>query len=305
MTHQRPPSAGGQPPRPAAPKPKPAGEAALPRAERSILTVLAQYGTRTVTQVAVITGYSANGGGFRNALGALRSKGLIEGRDPLTITEGGHVAIAGDWQPLPAGRDLLEYWVGRLPKAEGLVLRYLYDVAPRGRTPEQVAEATAYVATGASGGASLGPLTTHAALTVAHGATGAVVGTTNTQTLSGKTLTAPTIADLSNAQHTHENGAGGGASLGPLTTHAALTAAHGATGAVVGTTNTQTISGKTLTFPTITSPTIQDAFMAAINAEDHHAHEPLPGAVQSPPADENAPRDVIDASSHRREQGRR
>jgi hypothetical protein len=36
-------------------------------------------------------------------------------------------------------------------------------------------------------------LNTHEALTETHGATGAVVGTTNTQTLTNKTLTAPTI----------------------------------------------------------------------------------------------------------------
>ena len=39
-----------------------------------------------------------------------------------------------------------------------------------------------------------GTVATHAALTAAHGATGAVVGTTNTQTLTNKTLTSPTIA---------------------------------------------------------------------------------------------------------------
>lgn len=39
-------------------------------------------------------------------------------------------------------------------------------------------------------------------------------------------------------------------------THIESTAQHGATGAVVGTTNTQTLTNKTLTTPTITSPTI-------------------------------------------------
>ena len=40
-----------------------------------------------------------------------------------------------------------------------------------------------------------------------------------------------------------------------LTTHANLTEAHGATGAVVGTTNTQTLTNKTLTSPVINTPT--------------------------------------------------
>lgn len=40
--------------------------------------------------------------------------------------------------------------------------------------------------------------------------TGAVVGTTDSQTLTNKTLTTPTIADFTNAQHSHTNAAGGG-----------------------------------------------------------------------------------------------
>jgi hypothetical protein len=44
--------------------------------------------------------------------------------------------------------------------------------------------------------ASSGDLTTHTGATEAHGATGAVVGTTNTQTLTNKTLTSPVVTGL-------------------------------------------------------------------------------------------------------------
>lgn len=51
---------------------------------------------------------------------------------------------------------------------------------------------------------------THIAATAAHGATGAVVGTTNTQTLTSKTLTTPTIGDFTNATHDHSDASEGG-----------------------------------------------------------------------------------------------
>ena len=50
----------------------------------------------------------------------------------------------------------------------------------------------------------------HISSTTAHGATGAVVGTTNTQTLTNKTLTTPTISDFTNANHAHTNTSSGG-----------------------------------------------------------------------------------------------
>lgn len=43
-----------------------------------------------------------------------------------------------------------------------------------------------------------------------HGVTGSVVGTTDSQTLTNKTLTTPTIASFVNATHNHQNAAGGG-----------------------------------------------------------------------------------------------
>jgi hypothetical protein len=94
------------------------------------------------------------------------------------------------------------------------------------------------------------------------------VGLTLAQTLTNKTLTTPTIGSFTNAAHDHSNAAGGGtvshaslSSIGTNThaqvdTHIAATEAHGATGAVVGTTNVQTLTDKTLTSPVINTPTL-------------------------------------------------
>jgi hypothetical protein len=97
------------------------------------------------------------------------------------------------------------------------------------------------------------------------------------ETLTNKTLTGPTFViggllgapdvTISPSEITHLDGVSSNiqtqldakASSSDLTTHTGATEAHGATGAVVGTTNTQTLTNKTLTSPIVTGLALNDS----------------------------------------------
>lgn len=120
----------------------------LAKAERAILTVLAQRGSRTKRQLAVQTGYAVKGGGFNNAISALTTAGLASRRgDELAITDAGVQAL-GDYEPLPTGAALAQHWLSQLPKAERSILETLVRAHPGMMTKDAVAEWTGYEASG-------------------------------------------------------------------------------------------------------------------------------------------------------------
>ena len=124
-------------------------DSSLPKAERLILTALAQYPDgRSKAQVAMLTGYSSRGGGFNNSISSLRTKAYLVGGPDLLVATAAGVDALGDFEPLPRGKALRDYWFGKLVRAERESLRALCDAHPRSLTKQQVANAAGYEASG-------------------------------------------------------------------------------------------------------------------------------------------------------------
>ncbi len=124
---------------------------ALSKAERLVLSVLAQYPEgRTKSQTAILAGYAVNGGGFNNAISRLRTLGYLSGsKEQLQITDAGVTGL-GDVEPLPSGQALIDYWMRNpaLGKAERQVLQALVEAYPHRLDKPALAERAGYEANG-------------------------------------------------------------------------------------------------------------------------------------------------------------
>ncbi len=119
--------------------------------DRAVLATLASFPEgRTQKQVAILSGYSAKSGGFFGSLAKLRRYELIVGSaGDIRITDTGLAAL-GPYDPLPTGRALIDYWIAKLPRAEGVILRALIEAGPDGLSQEDLGARTGYSTT--SGG---------------------------------------------------------------------------------------------------------------------------------------------------------
>lgn len=137
-----------------------AGGTTLPKAERSILTAIAQRDPKPTSraQASILSGYSIKSSSFANALGALRSQGLIDGRgDDMRITPSGK-ALVGKVRPLPSGAELVAYWCDQLPKAESIILQTIVERYPRPVTKDDIATRSGYSSTSSSFANAIGKL---------------------------------------------------------------------------------------------------------------------------------------------------
>jgi hypothetical protein len=129
------------------------GDLKLGRAERSLLGVLVVRSPEKTTdlQLSILSGYSRKSSSFANALSALRSAGLISGkREGLVSTTHGD-RVATDWvQPLPGGDALLEYWKGKLGRAERSMLDAFRSAYPGAIGKEILSDVTGYSLTSSS-----------------------------------------------------------------------------------------------------------------------------------------------------------
>lgn len=118
-----------------------------------MLIVLAQQHPKPCTRsrLSILTGYSGKSSSFANALSGLRAAGYIEGGrgDDYRVTATGLKAL-GSFEPLPTGRALRTWWIGKLPKCEATLLDIVMSAHPASLSRSKVAELSGYSPTSSS-----------------------------------------------------------------------------------------------------------------------------------------------------------
>jgi hypothetical protein len=116
----------------------------LPAGERKILTAVAQHrGGVTREQLTILTGYKRSS--RDTYLQRLASRGLVGFiGNAIGVREDGMAALGSDFERLPTGDALREYWLDRLPAGEKKLLEIICASYPGAVNRDDLSEATGY-----------------------------------------------------------------------------------------------------------------------------------------------------------------
>jgi flagellar biosynthesis GTPase FlhF len=117
---------------------------ALPEGEKKILIACAQYPDgMDKTQLSILTGYKRS---TRDRyIQYLRAKEFVtEDRSLVFATQAGVDALGNDFEPLPTGVELQEYWLDRLPDGERKILKLLVDCDGKALRRDELDEPTGF-----------------------------------------------------------------------------------------------------------------------------------------------------------------
>jgi len=128
--------------------PRPARPAAVPgsltQGQHRILTALAQYPDGlTREQLTVLAGYKRSTRDLY--VQELQRLGFADrSGDRVVATDDGVVALGSDFERLPTGAALREYWLARLPEGERRILEVLVEAYPKAVERDQLSEQAGY-----------------------------------------------------------------------------------------------------------------------------------------------------------------
>lgn len=119
------------------------GDIRLPPGETAVLIAAAQFDGVEREQLTILTGYKRSS---RDAyIQRLREKGFVEvSGSTVSLTDAGATALPADYEPLPTGTDLQEYWLSRLPEGEKRILQELINAYPKSVARSDLDAATGY-----------------------------------------------------------------------------------------------------------------------------------------------------------------
>lgn len=118
----------------------------LGKGERAILKVIAQFGGQggaSREQITVMTGYKRSS--RDTYLQRLSVQELVEpSGGNIMPTQRGINKLGSDYEPLPTGAALQQFWQNKLPAGERLILQILLEAYPNPVDREKLSEETDY-----------------------------------------------------------------------------------------------------------------------------------------------------------------